>query len=632
MKDFAPDKDRSDSTPPGEVVSSDEALRKQNEALSGELERLRELNQSLMDSEQRLRLAIATGQIGLWVWNSTDVTNAGDWSPRLKEIFGLPLETEVTHEIFLECVHPDDRERVDAAVMAALAGAENGEYQSEYRVHRRMDGALRWVTARGQAFFDAQGIPVRFIGTLMDITDRKLGDEAIQRLNSELERRVAERTDELAMTNRALQAEIDERKRIEAALRLSEHLARGQLAALVHMLDVLAGERDPDQLPRHVVETIQAQLGAFSVTIWERNDERLDLLGVTEDGRFLSGNEAGFFEGSIPVSGPAPPLWVEGLQTGSHILIENIGNERTRIVLSDGRTAPWRQADLTRPFAELKVHLAARDVSCLLICPMLLAGRLAGVIGIRFRGARKFGKDEIELTKALAHQAMLSIQLMRLSQQSSRAAVIAERNRLARDIHDTLAQGFTGVIVQLEAAADAETRGLTVESARHLSRASELARESLQEARRSVHALRAQLLENNDLPVAFEVLFEKMTAETGLKASLVVDGTPRRLPCDFAENLLRIGQEALANVLRHSGARRFTARLVYETAAVHLELRDNGSGFDPTANHEGFGLLGMKERVESMGGRVTIESAPGVGTTISIVIPVPEKAAPENKT
>jgi len=289
-----------------------------------------------------------------------------------------------------------------------------------------------------------------------------------------------------------------------------------------------------------------------------------------------------------------------------------------------GRTAPWPRADLTRPFAELQVHLAAQGVRSLLICPMLLAGRLAGIVGIRFRGARTFGNGEIELTKALAHQAMLSIQLMRLSQQSRRAAVVAERNRLARDIHDTLAQGFTGVIVQLEAAADAEARGLVEEMMRHLTRANELARESLQEARRSVRALRPQLLEHNELPVAFEILFEKMTSETGLKAELVVDGTPCRLPCIFAENLLRIGQEALANVLRHSGARRFIARLVYEADSVQMELRDNGTGFDIAAIHEGFGIVGMKERVEAMGGRILIESFAETGTAISIFIPAPQ--------
>ncbi|MEI9892559.1 MAG: PAS domain-containing protein [Chthoniobacter sp.] len=615
MKDFRVKQNISGREPSGGLLEprpAEEQLRRQNEELRQQVAHLQEINQSLTDSEQRLRLAIATGQIGLWVWNSTDVTNAGDWSPRLKEIFGLPLDTEVTHEIFLNGVHPEDRARVNAGVMEALGGAQGGEYRCEYRIVHAADGALRWVTARGQAFFDAQGTPVRFIGTLMDITERKLGEQSIARTNAELEQRVAERTEELARSNHALRA--------------SEQLARGQLDALANMLEVLAGESDPDQLPRHVVTTIQAQLGAFSVTIWERNQDRLDLLGVTEEGRFLTRSEAGYFEGSIPVTGQAPPLWVEALRSGSHILIEDIDKEPTRVLLGDGRTAIWRQGDLTRPFASLKAHLFAQGVRALLICPLVLARQLAGIIGIRFKGARVFGRDEIELTKALAHQAMLSIQLMRLSQQSRRAAVVAERNRLAREIHDTLAQGFTGVIVQLEAAEDAEGRGLTAERTRHVARAGQLARESLQEARRSVRALRPQILEQNELPGAIEALFEKTTAGTGLQAALTVNGTPRRLACDAAENLLRIVQEALANVLRHASARRFTARLSYESETVHLELRDDGSGFDPAAHHEGFGLLGMKERVEAMGGRIGIESAPGTGTAISIAIPSPERA------
>ena len=106
---------------------------------------LRETNQSLSDSEQRLRLAIATGQIGLWVWKlPTNVNNAGDWSPRLKEIFGLPPDTEVTHEIFLEGVHPEDRGRVNAGVMGSLGGVDGRRVSDATIVFSgRNDGAER---------------------------------------------------------------------------------------------------------------------------------------------------------------------------------------------------------------------------------------------------------------------------------------------------------------------------------------------------------------------------------------------------------------------------------------------------------------------------------------------------------
>jgi PAS domain-containing protein len=102
-----------------------------NDPLQQQADELRKLNRELADHEERLRLAIETGRIGLWVWNSTDAANSGDWSPRLKEIFGLPPEAEVTHELFLQCVHPEDRGRVNKAVMDALAGVNGGTYQED---------------------------------------------------------------------------------------------------------------------------------------------------------------------------------------------------------------------------------------------------------------------------------------------------------------------------------------------------------------------------------------------------------------------------------------------------------------------------------------------------------------------
>jgi len=415
--------------------------------------------------------------------------------------------------------------------------------------------------------------------------------------------------------------DVTELKQAEEAMRNSERLARGQLDALAEMLEVLAAERDPDQLPRTVANTIQSQLGAVSTSIWVRNEDRLDLLGVAEDGRFLSRNEAGFFDDSIPINGPTPPLWTEGLKSGSHLLIDDLDKEPTRVTLGDGRTTIWRQSDIPQPFAKVIRRIVQEGVCGALIAPLLLAGELAGFVGIRFKSARNLGPGEIELTKALAHQAMLAIQLMRLSQQSRRSAVIAERIRLARDIHDTLAHGLTGIIVQLEAAQDAESRGLGKEMINHVVRASNLAREGLKEARRSVQALRPQSLENNDLPGALEALINKMTTGTRIVTKLVVDGTPRRLPDGVEENLLRIMQEALTNALRHASANHLLARLAYELNRVRLEFVDNGSGFDPAASDEGFGLTGMKERVEDMGGHIVIESGVGTGATISISVP-----------
>jgi signal transduction histidine kinase len=228
----------------------------------------------------------------------------------------------------------------------------------------------------------------------------------------------------------------------------------------------------------------------------------------------------------------------------------------------------------------------------------------------------------MELAQALANQAMLAMQLTRLSIQSRQSAVVAERNRMARDVHDTLAQGFTGVIVQLEAAADATSKGFATEAGEHLHRAGELARESLREARRSVRALRPQALEESDLCDALDSLFKKMTVGTSLRAEFVLNGQSRPRPPEWDENLLRIGQEVLTNALRHAQASYFKAELAFTPDEVHLDLRDNGRGFEPESRHDGFGLLGIKERVEGMEGRLTIQSANGAGTAILIVLPL----------
>src|ERR1041385_5713873 len=128
--------------------------------------------------------------------------------------------------------------------------------------------------------------------------------------------------------------------------------------------------------------------------------------------------------------------------------------ESARISVGIGVDTVWyrvlEDSDPNPATAALKKYLRELGVQAVLFVPMLIAGEVAGLVGVRFTEKRSFRPEEIELTQALANQAMLAIQLMRLSQQSRQAAVIAERNRMARDIHDTLAQGFTGVLIQLE--------------------------------------------------------------------------------------------------------------------------------------------------------------------------------------
>jgi signal transduction histidine kinase len=206
---------------------------------------------------------------------------------------------------------------------------------------------------------------------------------------------------------------------------------------------------------------------------------------------------------------------------------------------------------------------------------------------------------------------------------------LAERQRLARDIHDTLAQGFVSIVLQLQAA-EAELPAAATEAREHLERARRTARDNLAEARRLVWDLRPQALSAAPLGEALGRLADRVAEETGLAATATVTGTPRPLSADAEVTLLRVTQEALANVARHAGADRVAITLSYMEDEAALDVRDDGAGFAPAADGRGpgggpgggLGLRGMRERVEALGGRLAVESAPGAGTTIAVTVPV----------
>lgn len=201
-------------------------------------------------------------------------------------------------------------------------------------------------------------------------------------------------------------------------------------------------------------------------------------------------------------------------------------------------------------------------------------------------------------------------------------AVLAERTRIAREMHDTLAQGFAGVAIQLEAAAHMLTA--SPERVReHLNLARDLVRSSLTEARRSMRGLRAQALETGDLAAALAQMPARLAA--GADVRIEVTGTPRRLPQEIENNLLRVAQECLTNAAKHAQADHIRLELCFDARRVRLRVCDDGRGFDAraaaAASAEHFGLTGVRERVEQLGGRLTLRTAPGRGTDIQATIP-----------
>src|SRR5437762_1393864 len=302
-----------------------------------------------------------------------------------------------------------------------------------------------------------------------------------------------------------------ERDRAQDALRASEQLARGQVEALTYSLDVLATAPAPDRFLGQMLGTIGRLLGAQSVILWLLNEatESLVLRAAAQGANFAAADpEHPFVKNHF--------LWKEDkvlqetIFTGAPVICEDVEND-------------------PRVTTAIREYFKSKGTKTYLTIPTLVGGRVKGFIGIRHGERPAYRPEEIELAQALAHQAILAIQLNEFAEQSRQAAILEERNRMARDIHDTLAQGFTGVIVQLESAEDAMACCRRKEANEHLRRASELARRSLNEARRSVHALRPQALQRGNFWEALKGIVKNTTAGTNLHTKFELRGKLRRL-------------------------------------------------------------------------------------------------------
>jgi len=212
--------------------------------------------------------------------------------------------------------------------------------------------------------------------------------------------------------------------------------------------------------------------------------------------------------------------------------------------------------------------------------------------------------DQLEATRA------------ELAAAQHEAGRLAERQRLAAEIHDTLAQGFTSILMLIQAA-QADLDGSHPQASRHLDLAARTVRENLTEARALVAELSPAQLEGATLPDALR----RLSQAPGVDAGLRLSGTPRKLPMATEVVLLRVCQEALTNVRKHASAQSATVRLDYDPEAVRLEVSDDGTGFDPDHVSGGYGLRGMRTRVAEAGGTLTVCSAPGAGTTVSVMVP-----------
>jgi signal transduction histidine kinase len=267
-----------------------------------------------------------------------------------------------------------------------------------------------------------------------------------------------------------------------------------------------------------------------------------------------------------------------------------------------------------------------------LMLPLRVGGRLVGIylLGARHSGMN-YTRDELGQLKVLGNHLAVAVEnvraLRKIDELSQRAlAEVEERNRLAREIHDTIAQGLTAASLQLEVV-EATLLTNPARAAKAAERAQSIVRANLAEARRSVLELRAPLLGNESLPAALSRLLNQAAGDIGATGSFQIEGSYRGLPARIENQLYRIAQEALHNAVKYSSASHLTVSLRVDERQVSMRIADDGAGFDPAQTppgnrRGGFGLTGMGERARLLGGLLRIESEPGEGSLVEAIVPL----------
>jgi signal transduction histidine kinase len=407
-----------------------------------------------------------------------------------------------------------------------------------------------------------------------------------------------------ALKGEELEAKMAHEREMLAEQRAVE-LAKAN-AALRGCLDALSAVPNLDEFLGQVMATITGQLGAVSSTLricnFDHNTLNLEL--VYQDGRVMSPADARYPKawrsiklGETPFTGLEQPVTVQ------------------RVVDPE---APMPDSQ--------RSYLLALGVKTVLVIPLISLAQQIGALSFRFTDDRDFRSEEFEIARALATQASLAIQLTRLAKAASQSAVLEERNRLAGEIHDSLAQSFAGIAMQLDAAHEV-IKTKRNDGLGYVERANDLARFGLAEARRSALSLQAAVIEESGLIEALQMLVERSNIPGKLRCTF----RPYRvrdvkLPLPVQQDLLRIAQEAISNALRHAKPTVISVGLRSNPPSLLLEVRDDGSGIanGELLTGEGFGFANMRARAKKLNGELEVHTAPGRGTSIIVSLLINE--------
>jgi PAS domain S-box-containing protein len=529
----------------------------------------KQAEEELRWSEAFLAQGQRISQTGSWRWQVA--AGAVHWSKEHYRIFGYDPETETsTYSLFMERIHPEDRGPFEEVLSRAVR--DQSDFENHYRIVLP-DGSIKFLRTIGQAMVSSSG-ELEFIGTVMDVTDLKRAEEMQIAIVRERETLMRQRAADLAKANEALRS----------------------------CLDALVSVPELDAFLGQVMAAITRQLGAVSSNLRvlnrDQNGMRMELL--FEDDSVISPNDARYPERfqflSLEELGPA--------------LVE-----------------PYSVLNLSPPQTQemppdIHSYLWSLGIRTLLRIPLFSRGYLNGLLTFRFAEERDFQVEELEIARALATQASLAMQLTELARSAQQSAVLEERTRLAGEIHDSLAQCFTGITMQLEMAKELKA-DKDDEAFNFVERANDLARFGLAEARRSVMSLHSMTAKDSGLVDSLRILAERSNIAGRVRCTFRSNlRDDERVPIEIRQDLLRIAQEAISNALRHAKSKTISLSLRSDEQNLILKVKDNGIGITTEAEtQEGFGFANMRARVKKLNGILDVRTASGRGTSINVRVP-----------
>jgi PAS domain S-box-containing protein len=635
---------------------------------------------ALRQSEERAQLITRATSDAIWDWDL--VSHEVRWSQGLRTVFGYPDEALRHHNWWAEHVHPDDRVQTEASVRLAITRGERF-WAGEYRF-RRADDVYAYVLDRGYVIHNEQGQAVRMVGAMVDISERKVQEQALHDREQQYRSIFEAVSDGLmihdldggyvdfnpAICRMCGYSEAEFRQlhagqlihpvsraqlhQLEATVKTTGHfhqqavwvrkdgttfvadmraqpfLYHGQPhvliivrdvseeAAAYHLLEQRVEERTQQlstllQVSRQIALTLELEplldliLEQLQTVVEYQGASILSLEGETLIGRAYRG--------------PKPKAWISqfSMPVDNFIDRQVLANRQPYLIPD-----MWEDTPATRYFRAAlgeRFETLYADVRSWLRIPLIARDQVVGMLSLHHPEPNYFSSRQIDLALAFANQAAIAIENARLYEQARQFAAVEERQRLARELHDSVSQALYGIALGARTARTLLDRDAS-KVVGPLDYVLQLAEAGLAEMRALIFELRPESLVQEGLVVALSKQAASLRARHQIEVETDFCPEPE-VAFERKEALYRIAQEALHNVVKHARATRVELRLAQRDGVLLLAVQDNGQGFDPAGEFAGhLGLKSMRERALQLGGAVTIHSAPGQGARVVAQVPI----------